>query len=257
MVQESALTKKKRLRVFAGPNGSGKSTFIEKFPIEPNIKLGIYINADEIEKSIYEKGYIELTDFKLDTNTIEVQAHFKQSKFSPLLLDDVNLYAKFHVTDNKLFYENYKKRNSYVSSDLADFFRKILVKRDFDFSFESVMSDFGKVKFLEEAKNLGFQNYLYFFCTDDVEININRVEIRVKQRGHSVDPEKIRKRYKKSLENLKPALKYVHRAYFFDNSGDASQLIAEYFEEQITVINSENVPRWFYQYVYLPSSDSY
>jgi predicted ABC-type ATPase len=54
---------------FAGPNGSGKSTFIEKFPIEPNIKLGIYINADEIEKSIYENGYLNLDKYNIHLNT--------------------------------------------------------------------------------------------------------------------------------------------------------------------------------------------
>lgn len=246
--------KTKRLRVFAGPNGSGKSTFIEKFPLEPNIKLGIYINADEIEKSLYEKGFIDLKEFKLDTNTSEVQNHFRFSKFSPNKLHDQNLYEKFSISENKLYYKNFKERNSYVSSDLAEFFRKILIKGELDFSFETVMSDFSKVEYLSEAKNKGFQNYLYYFCTDDVEININRVEIRVKQKGHSVDPEKIRTRYTRSLENLIPALRYVYRAYFFDNSGDASQLIAEYFDGQISVINSDNVPRWFYNYVYLPNS---
>jgi predicted ABC-type ATPase len=40
-----------RLRIFAGPNGSGKSTIKELIPSD---WLGIYINADEIEKTIRE-----------------------------------------------------------------------------------------------------------------------------------------------------------------------------------------------------------
>ena len=36
-----------RLRVFAGPNGSGKSTLKE---VLPESLLGVYVNADEIEK---------------------------------------------------------------------------------------------------------------------------------------------------------------------------------------------------------------
>jgi predicted ABC-type ATPase len=39
-------TGKKRLRVIAGPNGSGKSTLTDI--IKGMVKLGIYINADEI-----------------------------------------------------------------------------------------------------------------------------------------------------------------------------------------------------------------
>ena len=37
-----------RLRMFAGPNGSGKSTIKEILPLQ---WLGVYVNADEMEKS--------------------------------------------------------------------------------------------------------------------------------------------------------------------------------------------------------------
>lgn len=46
---------KKRVRMFAGPNGSGKSTI--KASINPGI-FGIYINPDEIEKEIRERGFL-------------------------------------------------------------------------------------------------------------------------------------------------------------------------------------------------------
>ncbi len=38
-----------RLRMFAGPNGSGKSTIKDMLPPE---RLGVYVNADDIEKAI-------------------------------------------------------------------------------------------------------------------------------------------------------------------------------------------------------------
>ncbi len=44
-----------RLRMFAGPNGSGKSTF--KTMIRREL-LGIYINPDEIEKDICNRGFL-------------------------------------------------------------------------------------------------------------------------------------------------------------------------------------------------------
>ena len=43
-----------RLRIFAGPNGSGKSTF--KSLIRPEL-LSTYINPDEIEKEMRERGW--------------------------------------------------------------------------------------------------------------------------------------------------------------------------------------------------------
>jgi len=43
-----------RLRMFAGPNGSGKSTFKKLIRQE---LLGVYINPDEIEKEICDRGF--------------------------------------------------------------------------------------------------------------------------------------------------------------------------------------------------------
>lgn len=51
-----------RLRMFAGPNGSGKSTIKEVIPVE---WLGVYINPDEIEKTIRETGGLPLADFEV------------------------------------------------------------------------------------------------------------------------------------------------------------------------------------------------
>ena len=53
-----------RLRMFAGPNGSGKSTF--KSIIRPEL-LGIYINPDEIEKEICDRGFLDLQGYQVTT----------------------------------------------------------------------------------------------------------------------------------------------------------------------------------------------
>ncbi len=46
----------RRLRMFAGPNGSGKSVLKSYLP-EP--LLGVYLNADEIEAGVKERGYVD------------------------------------------------------------------------------------------------------------------------------------------------------------------------------------------------------
>ncbi len=61
-----------RMRIFAGPNGSGKSTIIKE--IQKIVPTGAYINADDIEKILREKKFINLGDFGL-TSTIE---HFNK-----------------------------------------------------------------------------------------------------------------------------------------------------------------------------------
>jgi predicted ABC-type ATPase len=86
---------------------------------------------------------------------------------------------------------------------LADFIRQQLLINGISFTFETVMSHESKVDFLHKAKSNGYRVYLYFISTEDPEINISRVKVRVAQHGHHVDPEVIKTRYNKSLSHLK------------------------------------------------------
>ncbi|MFC4621025.1 hypothetical protein ACFO3A_02185 [Comamonas nitrativorans] len=66
-----------RLRMFAGPNGSGKSTINEMLPPQ---WLGIYVNADEMEKAIRADGFLDLAPFQIATDTTELQAFLQSSR---------------------------------------------------------------------------------------------------------------------------------------------------------------------------------
>ena len=64
---------RKRLRVIAGPNGSGKSTLTDI--IKGMVKLGIYINADEIKVKILETARLSFSDYNLSiTNSTFYEA---------------------------------------------------------------------------------------------------------------------------------------------------------------------------------------
>lgn len=65
-----------RLRMFAGPNGSGKSTIKEVLPSQ---WLGVYINADEIEKTVRADSCLNLAAFEVKTDTQELQAFLQAS----------------------------------------------------------------------------------------------------------------------------------------------------------------------------------
>lgn len=111
------------------------------------------------------------------------------------------------------------------------------------------MSHASKIDELEIAKNKGYKIYLYFICTDDPQINISRVENRVVKGGHNVAAINIKKRYKKTLENLAPAMKVARRAYLFDNSEKGRfKLIAETFNNRLK-LNVDSPPKWFIDFV--------
>jgi len=243
----------KRLRIFAGPNGSGKSTFINEIkvhPPSPSFKLGYYVNADEIENTLKNEGCFDFNHYGIKVTTLQVQSHFRNSTFAPFKLDIPELWEDFDVKDNCLFINKKQPINSYIAADLAEFIRQNILSAFFSFSYETVMSDEKKIHFLEKAKKHGYRIYLYYFATEDPIININRVKIRVAQQGHHVEPEIIKKRYYKSLQNLKAAIKLSDRAYLFDNSKQASVLISEItYGKNVHIIDPTNVPNWFAEYV--------
>ena len=93
-----------------------------------------------------------------------------------------------------------------------------------------------------------YRVYLYFVATDDPEINLDRVRRRVMQGGHPVPADKVRKRYRESIDLMTEACGVAHRAYIFDNSGSKHKLLAEMEEMPDTVtikLHASRLNPWF------------
>lgn len=105
----------KRLRVIAGPNGSGKSTFvytIQKNPPIVSLKLGVFINADEIESKLKTKGFIDLNEYGLKVTIEKIHHYFKHSDFSPVKSNNSGLWRQFSMRGSCLCWKNEIKLNS-------------------------------------------------------------------------------------------------------------------------------------------------
>ena len=230
-----------RLRMFAGPNGSGKSTI--NGVIRPEL-LGVYVNPDEIEKSIRNQGgFVDLAYYEVLTSEAEILEFFQQSA----LLEKTNLLneaALLRFSDNKLNFSAISI-NSYFASVTADFIRQKLLDAKVSFTFETVMSSPDKVAFLGKAQQAGYRTYLYYVATEDPEINISRVHYRVKMGGHPVPKDKIISRYFRSLNLLKDAILYSNRAYIFDNSGQQHVFVAQITDGHHIELKNEQMPNWF------------
>lgn len=101
---------------------------------------------------------------------------------------------------------------------------------------------------MQEAGSIGFKTYLYFICTRDVQININRVKNRVQKGGHPVDEEKIEQRFYRSLELLKDAFLAVDRAFVIDSSSGQRNLVLEKNGRDISIMH-DTVPEWVDEYL--------
>lgn len=229
-----------RLRMFAGPNGSGKSTIKDDLPPE---WLGVYINADEMEKSIRATGCLDLAPFGVTADMAELQQFLSAST----LLAKAGLLQEakqLRLEAGKVEFGAVAV-NSYFASVLADFIRHKLLTAHVSFTFETVMSSPDKVAFLQKAQQAGYRTYLYFVATEDPEINVARVKYRVATGGHPVSEDKIRSRYVRSLALLPDAVRYADRAFIFDNSGSERVWIADVTDGVDIEMKTDEMPVWF------------
>ncbi|MFU8926052.1 zeta toxin family protein [Acinetobacter puyangensis] len=235
------MAKVPRLRMFAGPNGSGKSTIKEIIPIKI---LGIYLNADDIEKQLRETPQFDFSvyDLHIDADAfLDFLSHHQRITIDPECLPIQGTLldcSKISI-------------DSYFASTLVDFLRFELLRLKKSFTFETVMSHQSKVEFLQLAQQQGYRTYLYYIATIDPEINVSRVQYRVQTGGHAVARDKIIKRYYNSLELLIDAIFAAGRAFIFDNSSDGGQhaFLCEINAGQELVLQADAVPQWFQHYV--------
>lgn len=251
----------KRLRVFAGPNGSGKSTIINaireiKIKNRP-IDLGIYINADDIAKTLRAKAFtfqsysllsVTRKDFiAVATQTGLINMHFPEEAFK----------SSFSISKTGMLTLRSKRWCEYLAQVIAAFLREKLLQDNQKFSFETVFSHPSKIDFMREAAKKGYKVYLYFIATESPEINIFRIKkVRVKQGGHDVPDHKIKERYTRSLELMYDAAEVAYQAFFFDNSLERDGEKAEYFAHFKKVRNQKvwdpidprKIPTWFAKY---------
>ncbi len=229
--------------MFAGPNGSGKSSIIEQ--VKKLVNFGYYINADELQYELNNRGYIACDQLIPFSPT---QDDWKE--FTKNLGNDIRVKSD---SINQVYFDNgiikaHTNIDGYVASILSEFLRIMLLEGGYSFSFETVMSHPSKIEFIQQAASLGYKTYLYFICTNDPLINRKRVENRVIHGGHDVSEEKITSRYFKSLDLLEAAFLNSTRAFIIDNSGPEGNIIVEKNKDDIFILEEE-VPVWVYQYL--------
>ena len=234
-----------RLRMFAGPNGSGKSTFKKLIRQE---LLGIYINPDEIEKEICDRGFLDLNVYYVKTTREEILDFFHRS---PLLekADCLDEAHELRFNDDKLSFHNVMP-NAYFASVAADFIRQKLIETSKSFTFETVMSFPDKIELLRKAQSRGYRTYLYYVATENPDINVSRVRYRVSRGGHYVPEDKIVTRYSRSLDLLMQAVQCTHRAYIFDNSTHEHIWLAEITNGNSLEMKTDQMPAWFKKFLW-------
>lgn len=116
-----------------------------------------------------------------------------------------------------------------------------LLEKNESFAFETTLSTRSHKTKILKAKEQGYTVTLLFFWLENSELAIERVETRVKEGGHNIPKDVIKRRYSKGIKNLfEMYLEIVDGTLIFDNSYGKHELIAQKIEhEKMLIFNPE------------------
>lgn len=112
----------------------------------------------------------------------------------------------------------------------------LLIEGDKSFSIETTLSTRSYNKLIEKAHVKGFKVQLLFFWLPTPEYAIQRVAQRVKEGGHNIPTDVIRRRYKAGIENLfNIYMPIVDSWMLIENQNNPRIIIADGSTEKINI----------------------
>lgn len=102
------------------------------------------------------------------------------------------------------------------------------VRRRESFAFETTLSGRRYTRMIPRWQSMGYTVKLVFLYVADVKLAIERVRVRVKQGGHDVPEDFIRRRYRAGWRNFQQHYKgLVDLWVVYDNSSEKPMLLYE------------------------------
>ncbi len=109
-----------------------------------------------------------------------------------------------------------------------------------DFGFETTLSGRSYLRLFRQLKQRGYEIHVIFLWLRSVELSLQRVALRVREGGHNVPENVIRRRFRKSIRNLFGEYRNLWDSILvFDNSETISQLIYREIAGQLEIVNPE------------------
>lgn len=97
---------------------------------------------------------------------------------------------------------------------------RFLASERLDFAFETTLSGRGHARWIKELRAAGYRAHLVFLSLPSPDLAVARVAERVRQGGHSVPEDVVRRRFAAGLRNLFAVYRdAVDAWHVYDNSG--------------------------------------
>lgn len=117
---------------------------------------------------------------------------------------------------------------------------KSLINKEKSFAFETTLSTRSFKNVIEQAKNKGYSVTLLFLWLNSEDLAVKRVKVRVKEGGHHIPENVIRRRYRSGLSNFFKLYKpNVDDWMFINNSGNSYEIIARGIKLKKDIFNKK------------------
>jgi predicted ABC-type ATPase len=112
-----------------------------------------------------------------------------------------------------------------------------------DFSIETTFAGGNAIRLIRDAKASGFEVTMFYVGLGDYHLNIERVAVRVRNGGHHIPSEDIKRRHGTSIQNLLIHLQTIDHLVVIDNSLSEGRIILGTDYGSVTY-RSDFVPMW-------------
>ena len=110
------------------------------------------------------------------------------------------------------------------------------------FNQETTLCGNSIIRNIKEARDKGYLIELYYVGLESADIAVERVKIRVKNGGHGIPEEDIRRRYEQSIKQLKKVIEYCDRIELYDNSKSFRSIAV--YKDKKWILLDEEIPNW-------------
>lgn len=112
-----------------------------------------------------------------------------------------------------------------------------------DFSIETTLAGKNAIRQMHKANKMGYEVTMFYVALRNVNQNIERVAMRVKNGGHNIPTVDIIRRSTTSFKHLLEYINIIDNLVVIDNSEDDGEIILEVNNNFIT-FEASNLPQW-------------
>jgi predicted ABC-type ATPase len=120
--------------------------------------------------------------------------------------------------------------------------REAVLREHRSFAVEDLIVD---TELLESARNAGYATKVIFISTEDRNLNVGRILIRMSQGGQSVPLNAVPESYEESMKSLPEARKHADDVLVYDNTPDGKghRLVARFISGELVRVTHSS-PDW-------------